>query len=188
MQLTRRKFATTSAKIFIAIFALGSSAMLGGCSAVSDLEAWIPVALSAVSSIVKLLGPVIPAPVATIITLIQAGFSALLTAIQNYKSGGGLLSDISAAIAAIESSFQQFFASLNVPSGLLSLIEGLAGVILSTIEAFAAEISPSPAPAVAARLSYTTVQVAPVKRSVKTFKRDFNQICKQYGHAESELK
>ena len=32
---------------------------LAGCNAITDLEHWIPVALSAVSSIVKLLGPIV---------------------------------------------------------------------------------------------------------------------------------
>src|SRR5271154_3303840 len=98
MTLSRRKFASSLALAFVAF---SSSVGLTGCSAIADLEAWIPVALTAVSQIVKLLGPIVPAPVAAAIVLIQAAFSALLTTLQNYKKGTSVLSDIANAIAAV---------------------------------------------------------------------------------------
>jgi hypothetical protein len=183
--MNRRSFAGAIAKAVLFSVAVSSGIVIGGCNAVTDLENWIPVALTAVSQIVKLLGPIVPAPVAATIAVIQAGFAALLTAIQNYKAGSGVLADISAAITAVESAFASFFSSLNVPSTLLNVIEGLAAIILSTIQAFANEISPTPAPMAA--VNGKAVPVTPKKRSVSQFKSDWNAECKSAGHPEAEI-
>ena len=191
MQLTRRKFAEVisiglMARLAFTTFALGTSAMLGGCNAVTDLENWIPVALTSVAAIVKLLGPLVPAPVSAIIVLIQAGFSALLTALQNYKAGTGVLSDITNAITAVESAFSSFFQALSVPQGLLNIIEGLAGILLSTISAFANEINPS-STKVSASLMGSQIAYTPKKRSVSAFKKDWNAECVAGGHPEARI-
>jgi hypothetical protein len=182
--ITRRRL-TQGSWLLLLTPLLGSMA-LTGCSAVTDLENWIPVALTAVSAIVKLLGPVVPAPVAVAITLIQAGFSALLTAIQNYKAGTGVLSDIANAIAAVESAFQGFFASLSIPSGLLATIEGLASIIISTIQAFGNEITPT---SVTASLTVggAHLAVTPVKRDLRKFKADWNAECLKDGAPSARI-
>lgn len=187
MNPTRRDFGKSIGIGALAIAALGSSFMLGGCNAVADLENWIPVALTAVNNIVKLLGPAVPAPVTAAIALINAGFAAVLTAIQNYKSGSGVLADISNAIAAVESAFQSFFSSIGVPSGLLATIEGLAAIVISTIQAFANEISPTPASA-KMTVGGNVYTVAPVKRSRKQFVKDFDAECVKYGHPEASIR
>lgn len=185
MMQTRRQFAGTLSKAALGLFAFSATFALTGCNAVTDLENWIPVGLTAVSQIVKLLGPIIPAPVTAAVALIQAGFAAVLTAIQNYKAGSGVLADIINGVSAVESAFSSFFASLNVPSALLDTIEGLAAIILSTIQAFAASITPGPAPVAA--VNGKAVAVTPKKRSVKQFKSDWNSECKLAGHPEAEL-
>jgi hypothetical protein len=182
--MNRRQFAGNLAKGMLAFLAFSSSA-LTGCNAVSDLEAWIPVALTAVSQIVKLLGPLVPAPVSAAIAIIQAAFAALLTAIQNYKKGSGILADIAAGIAAVESAFNSFFATLNVPSALIDTIEGLAAIIISTIQAFAGEIGPAPAPTFA--VNGKAVPVTPKKRSVNQFKTDWNTECVLRGTPQAEI-
>ena len=135
--MNRRTF---SRNLYLAALGLcvAPALLLTGCSAVTDLENFIPVALTSVSAIVKLLGPVVPPQVAAVIVVIQAGFSALLATLKSYQSGGSPLADVSNAIAAAEASFASFFASLNVSSTLLNTIEGLAGIIISTIQGFAA--------------------------------------------------
>lgn len=183
--ISRRNFALGSAKALMAFVAV-ASIPLGGCSAVTDLENWIPVALTAVSAIVKLLGPVIPAPVAATIVLIQMGFSALLTAIQNYKSGSGVLADIANAIAAVETAFQNFFASLSIPSTLLSTIEGLASIIISTIQAFANEINPA-STTTSMTVGGRQLAVSPVKRSLRKFKEDWNTECLKDGAPSARI-
>lgn len=176
-------------KRFIGLLAAGAGAAmvpLGGCSAVTDLENWIPVALSAVAAIVKLLGPMVPAPVAATIVLIQAGFSALLTALQNYKAGSGVLANVSNAIAAVESAFASFFASLNVPADLLATIEGLGAILLSTIQAFANEINPA-STAVSATLMGAKVAYTPQKRSVSKFRSDWNTEAVKDGYPAGRI-
>lgn len=161
---------------------------LVGCSALTDLKAWIPIALAAVAAIVKLLGPVVPLPVSAIITLIQAGFAALLAAIESYQSGKGVLADITNAIAAIEAHFQSFFAALNVPLALLNLIEGLTSIILSTIQAFANELSPgTTTTGTTARVGGHTIAITPKKRNVAQFRSAFNAECVSGGHPEAQL-
>jgi len=186
MEMNRRGFAQ---RMFGGLLASFIAVSLGGCSfesVVTQLKNWVPVALSALNGILKILGAVVPPQVTAIITLIQAGFAALLAAIQNYQSGKGVLADIVSAISAIEANFQQFFASLNVPSGLLATIEGLATILLSTISAFAAELSPAPTPA-SVQVGGNRVSYGPVKRSVKTFRSDWNRSCTQSGHPEAEI-
>jgi hypothetical protein len=184
MKLSRRGFAIFALKAtMIPIFA--TTLLMTGCNAVSDLETWIPVALTAVSQIVKLLGPVIPAPVGAAIALIQAAFAALLTTIQNYKKGTSVLSDIANGIVAVESAFSSFFASLSVNSTLLATIEGLAAIIISTIQAFAGEIGPAP-PATFA-INGKAVPVTPIKRSVKQFTADWNAECVKQSVPQAEI-
>jgi hypothetical protein len=186
MALTRRDFNRSILTGSLALATVGTSIELEGCNAVSNLENWIPVALTAVSAIVKLLGPVVPAPVAVAITLIQAGFSALLTAIQNYKAGTGVLADIANAIAAVESAFQSFFSSLNIPTALLDTIEGLASIIISTIQAFANEITPTSV-VTSLAIGGTRLAVAPVKRNPKQFKDSWNAECAATHHPEARI-
>jgi hypothetical protein len=184
--IPRRSFFTGGARYVALFFALGSSMLVTGCSAVTDLENWVPIALAAVAMITKLLGPIIPAPVAVIVAAINIGFSDLLTAIQNYKAGTGVLSDISNAITDIEASFANFFAALNVPSALLATIEGLAQLIMSTIQWFANKISPS-STTTSAVIMGTKITYAPVKRSTATFKNDWNSECVAMKHPEARL-
>jgi hypothetical protein len=187
--MNRRSFAKSLSTGFFLLLAFGSTVFLGGCNAVSDLENWIPVGLTALAAIVKLLGPLVPPQVAAAIAIVQAAFSAVLTAIKNYKAGTGVLSDIANAIAAVESAFQSFFASLNVPQSLLDIIEGLGEIIISTIQGFANEIGPAPvATAVAVSIGGNkTFSVKPAKRSLKQFKHDWNAQCVKFGHPESQL-
>jgi hypothetical protein len=184
MKLSRRGFATSVTK-WMMILLFAPTIVMTGCNAVSDLENWIPVALTAVSQIVKLLGPAIPAPVSAAIAIIQAAFAALLSAIQNYKKGSGVLADIANGIAAVEAAFNSFFATLNVPSALIDTIEGLAAIIISTIQAFAGEIGPGPAPTLA--INGKAIPVTPKKRSINQFKSDWNTECVLRGQPQAEI-
>jgi hypothetical protein len=184
--IPRRSFFTGAVRYTALFFALGSSMLVTGCSAVTDLENWIPIALASVAMIVKLLGPIVPAPVAVIIAAIQVGFSDLLTAIQNYKAGTGVLSDISNAITDIETSFASFFAALNVPAALLATIEGLAQLIMSTIQWFANKISPA-STTTSAVIMGTKITYAPVKRSPAQYKSAWNTECVAMKHPEVRL-
>jgi hypothetical protein len=183
--MNRRKFATSIMKWAMVALFVPVTFMTQGCNAVTDLENWIPVALTAVSQIVKLLGPVVPAPVAAAIAVIQSAFAALLTVLQNYKKGASVLADIQNAIAAVEAAFQSFFATLGVPSGLLATIEGLAQIILSTIAAFANSIGGAP-PAMVA-INGKAVPVSPKRRDVKQFKSAWNAQCVASGHPEASI-
>jgi rhamnogalacturonyl hydrolase YesR len=182
MNLTRRQFGKTFSFLAITAATLGSM-LTTGCNAIDDLKAWIPIALSALSGILKILGTTSPT-----FALIQAAFAAVLAAIQNYQSGTGVLSDIVNAIADVESSFQNFFLSLKVSPTLLETIEALATVIMSTIQAFANQISPSTTTGGSFTVAGHRVTYTAQKRSIKQFEQDWNVICVERSQTGIELK
>lgn len=165
----------------------GGSIALTGCNAVTDLENWIPVALTSVAAITKLLGAVVPGPVTAAIALITSGLSALLTALKNYKAGTGVLSDVANAINDVENAFANFFSSLSVPTALLNTIEGLANILISTLEGFANSIIPSTQRRPQFKLAGNTMTVNPVKRSIAKYRSDWNAECATLGHPEAEI-
>jgi hypothetical protein len=183
--MNRREFSKTVGTGAL-VLATGGMAVTDGCSwgnVIADLKNWIPVALSALSSILKILSLNNP-----IITLIQAGFAALLAAIQNYQSGTGILSDITNAAADIEQQFANFFASLSVPAPLLVIIEAMANVILSTLEAFVSKIGGTTTLSRTYKLGQLPMTVVPKYRTIRAFKKDWNSAVVTNGHPEFEMK
>jgi hypothetical protein len=165
------------------VLASGASVTMTGCNPITDLENWIPVALAALSGIVKILGVSNP-----IIALIQAAFAALLAALQNYKAGTGPISDVANAVSDVETSFQNFFASLNIPAALLNTIEALGTVILSTLQGFANLVLGTTTASMVYKLAGRTVAFTPQKRTIRRFKKDYNAAAVAGGHPEIEMK
>ena len=184
--MNRREFSKTVGTGAL-VLATGGMAVTDGCSwgnVIADLKNWIPIALSALSSILKILSINNP-----IITLIQAGFAALLAAITNYQAGTGVLSDVTNAITDIEQNFQNFFASLNVPQGLLNTIEGIGTIILSTLQAFTNELNPAGTTASATfKVGGRVTSFTPQKRTIQQFKNDYNTAVVAGGHPEISMK
>lgn len=181
--LSRRKFAQVLAVGMLTL----STLTLTGCNALKDFINWIPVGLSSLAALVKLLDGTISAGTQAIIVLIQAGFSALLTALQNLQSGKGLLADVTADVSEIESNFASFFASLNVPSTLLNLIEGLGDILLSTISGFLNSLGSSTTASATFKLGAKTVSYVPKKRSIKQYRSDWNAAAVAGGHPEAQI-
>lgn len=158
----------------------------------TDILKYVPTGLSAFSVILSILSgagllpPGADAAINVIINLVKAGFADLQTAITQYQNApaaqkAGLLGAISTALAIVESDVQMFWSNLNIPDGnLASLIQGLLGVIISTLAAFASAIpAPPPSDALAAahqrRASLAKIiTVPPQRRTVKQFKKAFN--------------
>lgn len=184
----RREFVTKGAATAAL---LSASVSLAGCSVWTDIINWVPVGEASLNSILSILssnGVVVAPAVQTIVSTIEAGFTALVAAVKEYQSATpppvGALDKIHTAFNAILDNFSTFLKALNVSGGLLGLITGLAQVVYSTIDAFLGEI-PTAAAAItthaAAQRAYSVgtappVVVVPVHRTRRAFKKDFNSM------------
>lgn len=197
--MNRRKFFTYSGAGTLAI--AGGSIMNTGCwltgNVFNSIMGYISVGLQAFSAVTQLLtgSGVITATegtaIATVINLVKVGFADLQTAVANYENAPAaqkatLMGKVSTALADLEGVIQQFWNDLQIPDvKLANLIQGLLGIILSTLSGFATQL---PAPAgVKARVLAKTIVVPPQKRSQKQFKKDFNQILKENGYSQYEV-
>ncbi len=159
----------------------------------SQILKYVPVGLQAFMSIISILSGsgVIPigtgAAIDAIVALVKAAFADVQTDVTNYENAPAaakatLLGKISTALTILEGNLQQFWNDLSIPDAKLSsLIEGLLGVILSTLAAFSSQL---PAPVMTAQLEATqkkratlskTITATPQKMSVKQFKKMFNE-------------
>ena len=190
--LNRRQFTTRSLSFLAALPLLGSV----GCSFSSvyaDILKYVPVALSAFSSIISILAgagdigsPLAPA-IAAVIAQVNKGFADLQTAVNAYDAAPSsqkstVVGEISTALKVVESYLQAFWNSLTLPDPqMASLVEGLLGVITSTLLGFATQLPvptvPSAVTSMRANLT-RTITAAPQKRSIKKFRSDFNALLK----------
>jgi|SRR5271170_1781049 len=160
-----------------------------GCNLWTDIKNWIPVGEAAVNSILSVLtanGVIIAAPIQAIVSLIEAGFSALSSAIQEYQSTTpppvGALAKIETAFGDIVNNFSTFVKSLGVSGGLLGIIVGLAQIVFSTIAAFmnmlpaASSLKRTVTLSNTLQIGGTTVAVNPKMRTRRAFKKDYNAV------------
>jgi hypothetical protein len=202
--LTRREF-SQRAGFFVLLASLGSGVISQiGCdfgSVFSKIKDWIKLGIGSFQSIVDLLAAsgVIPMGAGTVIdmaiTLVKAAFTDLTNAVTQYENAPAdqkstFAGKLSTMLAVLESTIGTFWADLKIPDTNLSkLIEGLVNIVISTIAGFSTQL-PAPAPAAAAKLSAARAvhAVAPVKRSISQFKRDFNALLAQSGHSKYALR
>lgn len=198
--LSRRGFAQSLGSVFGISMLAGSTFTLTGCSfsLTSTIESYISIGISAFQAIVNILSAagVIPPGAGTVIAVaiqaVKAAFADVVAAIQAYNDAPAadkttLLGKITTALSAVEMELQQFWSDLSIPDSKLgSLIEGLLGVILSTIGAFISQLPPAPAPATTKALR-KTIQFTPTKRSARTFRSDFNKMLTSGGYPGSVI-
>lgn len=189
--MNRRQFTGRLLTALIFITTASSAIFMTGCSVFNDILNWAPVGQAAINSILTVLtgnGILISPGLQAIIGLINAGFTALIAAIKEYQSTTpppvGTLSKIETAFNDIVDNFKTFLASLNVSSGLLGIITGLAQIVLSTIAAFMHQLPASPAvknvadKTSSAKVAASAITVTAKKRSASAFKNDFNAVLK----------
>lgn len=176
----------------------GSTVLTTGCWFSSNLftsiTKYVGVGLQGFSAIVGILegagiiNPVAGTAIFALINLVKAGFADLQTAVNNYNAAPAeqkqtLLGKISVAVATLEQSLQEFWSDLQIPNpGLATVIEGLLGVILSTLAGWSSGL---PAPVgVQKRALAKAIVVTPKKRSPSQFKKDFNAIIVQGAYGQ----
>src|ERR1035437_9133292 len=146
MEMTRRMF-TKGAGTGLLVLATGGPALFTeGCTAASvftDIVNWAPVGKAAVQGIITLLqGAGIVSPgIGLLIPVILTGFDDLLADVKIYQSlnppPAGALAKIVEIFHLIVTNFQSMLAQLQINGGpIVSVVIGLAQVILSTIAGF----------------------------------------------------
>lgn len=199
--MNRRKFFGFGAMGALALTTLSNTACFLSQNVYQSILAYVAVGLQAVQSVVDLLSGsgVIQVgtgtAIDTIINLIKVAFADLQTAVTNYINAPAankstLLGEISTALATVEAYIQQFWNDLSIPDAkLASLVQGLLGIILSTLAAFATQLpAPASTPAIekAAKLA-KQIPVTPVKRNTKQFKSDWNAALAAAGQSQYEI-
>lgn len=209
--INRRTFAQRSLSGFgmVALLAsfgsiFGSTLATTACTfrgVVNTILEYTGVGLQAFQAIVDLLagagvlGPIGPA-IDAVIGLVKIGFADLTKSIADYNGAPTsekptYLQKLSTVLSVVEANIQQFWNDLNVPDAKLAgLIQGLLGIILSTLKGFAMELpvpQPTPASAKMATLS-KKVSATPQRRSISKFKHDFNSELTASGFGQYAIK
>jgi len=167
-----------------------------GCSWSSiyaQIKAYVPVGVNAFIAVLGVLGAnnISTTALTGGVNAVKGAFAVITAAIDAYNSAPAdqkttLLSKISLAISDATQNLNQFWSNLSIPDAkLATLIEGLLGVITSTLGAFAAQLPAAPTPTVALARAIRSV---PKKRSVKQFKADFNKLLADAGQSQFALK
>jgi hypothetical protein len=153
-----------------------------GCNVFTDIENWVPVGETAVNSILSVLtanGILVTPAISGIVTLVEAGFNALIAAIKEYQSTTpppvGALQKIQTAFQDISDQFSAFVGQLSGVAGkVLTVVVALVKVVISTIGGFVGEL-PASAASVLAKVSMNSaIATPPVHRTRRGFKKDFN--------------
>jgi hypothetical protein len=188
MILSRREFGkrATLTAVGMRLALIGAGVGMAGCNVFNDILNWVPVGEASLNSILTVLtsnGVAIAPAIQSVVSLIEAGFTALTAAVKEYQSTTpapvGAVAKIQAAFNDIVDNFSTFLKSLSVSSGLVGIIVGLANVVFSTIAAFANQL---PAPATAKfsasireiHVGAVVQTVTPKLRTRRVFKKDFN--------------
>lgn len=196
--MNRRTFVSRIGGFALLAGASGSLVALTGCNVFSNILNWIPVGLSAIDSIVALLGPLVPPGATAILTIVKAAFADLSAAVSEYNADtnpadkSSLLAKIKTILKDIADNFQSFLNALNLGNNpLVAIVIGLANIILSAIMGFMGQLPASGTltMATSVHVGGQTQPVTPkVYKSVGAFKADFNKVAIANHHPEVELK
>jgi hypothetical protein len=198
--VNRRTFASRIGSFALLAFAAGSSVVMVGCSGVfSQIMSWIPIGLSAIDSIVTLLGPLVPPGATAILVIVKAAFADLSAAITEYNNDtnpadkSSVLAKIKTLLKDIADNFQSFLNALNLGNNpIVAIVIGLANIILAAIAGFMGQLPASAGTKLTSPTVHVGNQTQPVLpkvyKNVGDFKRDWNAVAVKYNHPEAELK
>lgn len=191
--MNRREFG----KMGLTATVLFSFVNLTGCifgNVVSSITAYIGVGIAAIKSVVAILqgagivNTVEGIAISAVLTLIQSAWADVTAAIAEYENAPAtnkqtLLGKVSTALQSVADQIQKFWTDLSIPdSKLAALIQGLLGVVLSTIAGFLTQL-PQPTPAARISVNWNkSINVIATKRNEKQFRNDFNSLLHQGGY------
>jgi len=196
--MNRRKFAGLSAISLLSMPVMLNTVACTFGSVFSEMLKYIGVGLQGFQAVVDLLAGagVIPVGSGTgidlLISLVKAAFADLNAAITAYQaapsaSKASYLGKLSTVLSVLQANIQQFWNDLKIPDAkMASTVQGLLGIILSTLAGFS-ESLPTPAPtpsALKAASLPNRLSVAPQKRTPSQFKKAFNQELATSGYTQ----
>ena len=129
----------------------GATLTLSGCSAISDLETWVPVGLAGFDGIAQIVDSVFTA----IATTVDALWGAVQNAISNYQHSSDptttKLDKLIAALDALAAGLTQALAALpiSIPAAVLSAAKLGLSLLIATLKAIQARLEPVPTPVAA---------------------------------------
>lgn len=204
MTMTRRGFAGIFGKAGATIAILATLPSATACfiaNVYSDLLKYSPVALAALQSVLSILagnGIAVTPLVAIGTNLFKVGIADLQTAVTQYQNApqgqkSTLLLAVSEALTVAEANINQFWSDLSIPDPkLASLIEGLLGVVTTTMAGFATQLPAATSPVAANAKAMRgrlpkTLDSTPTKRSVSQFRAAFNEKLKAGGEEKHAI-
>ena len=199
-RVTRRDFGRLTAKGLL-LAAVGSSLALDGCNVAQDILNWEPLGLAAFNGVVTMLetfGVITADPaLVVLIGLIRTAFSDLAADAQLYLSiqppPAGALAEIQAVLALIAGNIKTLFSQIQTNfAPIINLIIGLAQLILGTIAGFLNQIAAKSGQKTLTlsntfEVGRTMYAYTPITPSPKTFRSDWNAVCKSQGHPEISI-
>jgi len=161
----------------------GTSLTLEGCSAISDLQSWVPVGLAAFDGVAAVVDSVFT----TVATTVDALWAAVNAAIAYYQHSTDpvttRLDKLIAALDALASGLTQAVAALpvSIPAGVLTAAKAILALTIATLKSIQARLEPTPTP-VPAAVKLAIGGTAPAK-SKRDYVKQVNAICAANGLA-----
>lgn len=173
--MNRREFAGHLVKGSAGL-ALASTVALEGCSAISDLETWVPVGLAAFDGVAA----AVDGPFTAVATTVDSLWAAVNAAIANYQHSSDptttKLDKLIATLDALSSGLAQSLAALpvSIPAAVLAASKSIIALTIATLKSIQARLEPTPSP-VAPHVRAAIAGMAPAK-SKKDFISQVNAI------------
>jgi hypothetical protein len=182
MEMNRRMFVGTLSTGAAAIALAGTSA----CNPTDvwhEIEAWVPLGITAFESILALVAPLAAPGIDAIATLVKAGFSTLAAAIDAYLNAPAadkatFAQKVQLAFQDLVNNIQAFLTAIGQStSPIVTEAVALIQIIVETIEGFLGQIMPTPTPVATFHLGGKSMVVTPVRRNRASFISAFNEVC-----------
>jgi hypothetical protein len=191
MNITRREFAKLTGVGSLALAGTGALA-LEGCDVWNEIQAWVPAAISAFEQIVTLVAPLSSPAIVAIAQTVEAGFSALAAAVNQYinapaASKATFADKVRLIFSQLTGDIQAFLSAINESANpVVKLALALVSIIVSTIMGFMSRIGTSVA-SPSLKVGAVVVSVTPAQRNRKQFVSAFNSACTAGGHPELQI-
>ena len=150
--MNRRTFVGSLSTGAAAVALGGASIELGGCSALDDLETYVPIALAAFDGVVALINPIAGSALQIAINALDVAWTAVSTAIANYQHDTTdpkttLLDRIIAALNSLVPALDTFLKTFlgGLPAGIQTAVEDGLNLLIATLTSIAARLGGGPA-------------------------------------------
>lgn len=196
-------------KIMLAAAVMAHAAFEAGCTmadVIAELKQWVPLGISAVTSLLNLLGTfgIIPLGAGTIaaglISNIITIFNDVLADIATWTAtpSDSLLTKISNELQAISGQLSTFVSTLTIGNTKwAALVESLLSLFLSTIAGYVAGIAQKMGASAATAnvqarrkvmiAARPALVVEPVRRKAADFRKEFNKQVEAAGYPQYDL-